>query len=149
MDLGRKQMLNEPKNDVFCSRQRVELAQEGWAVALVGRQGLWRQARTLEVGAWSLVVARELWRWVGRQGRSAPSTRLSAGDEEGGREGERDRGIECRSRLRGNREGGRKERGTINCDQGLRRGNETWVGFGKKIFLSVSTLPTVMGRPKI
>ena len=120
---------DEPDNDVFV----VGREQRGNRRACIGRLGggsvweagtveqgckarRWHKVKTLEVGAWSLAVAWELWRWLGRQGRSAPSTRLSTGDEEGGREGERDRGIECRSRLRGNREGGRKERGAINCD---------------------------------
>ncbi|XXG54301.1 hypothetical protein AAC387_Pa03g2222 [Persea americana] len=96
---------DEPDNDVFV----VAREQRGNRRACIGRlgggsgwetgtaeqgckAGLWRRVKTLEVGAWSLAVARELWRWLGRQGRSAPSTRLSDGNEEGDREGEGEKG---------------------------------------------------------
>ncbi|KAJ8634771.1 hypothetical protein MRB53_009038 [Persea americana] len=79
---------DEPDNDVFI----VGREQRGNCRACIGRlgggtgweagtveqgckAGRWRKVKTLEVGAGSLAVARELWRWLGRQGRSAPSTR--------------------------------------------------------------------------
>ena len=118
---------DEPDNDVFV----VGREQRGNRRACIGRLGggsvweagtveqgckarRWHKVKTLEVGAWSLAVAWELWRWLGRQGRFAPSTRLSDGDEEGDREGEGERqGERGGSSVGAGREGrgkGRRER---------------------------------------